>query len=360
MDTYFVNLDNSSSGDGTTNETDSSADSAFISLDACISSVAGNITGISTSSVTVHGKSWTNIAVQIILDQGTGSGDDTAGTEGVKILAASWTTDSTHRLLIRAADGTTIGGQATNESRHKGVKGAGYRLYINPATSFNPVVKVDTDNVILIDIEAVPSGGTTGVGGFGNNTAMTDGVYYVNCMATSTNWDAFEFHNNQYYINCIAYDGNTGSFEKAANVDVSGTRFYNCLTLGSGAIGYDTSFAEGKCKNSVAVTSTGVDFDSDYASGNLEYCASEDSTAIGTGAVTGVSTTNDFQNFSSDDWRPKASGALDGAGNSLAADGDFPFAFDIEGNTRSTWSIGPWDAAAASGTTITVPTGPWR
>lgn len=345
MITRFVNLD-SSGGDGTTNGT-SGATAAYASLEAALDAEATDLTSEATSTVTIYGHDFTDIALYIICDKASSSGVDSSASGAAPAADVDgFTVDATHKILIRAADGTTISGETTTESRHLGVIGAGYILEVASASAGISAVDIDDGHTIFVDMEArIASGGDSSTYAWQND--VTDRSWLINCIGSNlSGGPAFRLQDFTVCVNCIALDSSLG-FTKRANSTNTSQRFYNCLATSGSGIGFETSFSEGQVKNCVAVDNTGDDFDSDYAAGAFTNCASEDTTAIGTGAVTGISLANDFVDHANDDFKPEPSGALDGAGADLSADGDFAFDFDITGAARTQWDIGPFAVAAA-------------
>jgi hypothetical protein len=349
LQTYFVNRCSSAGGDGTTNGT-AGATRAFLSLSEAEGVLdGGTYTSEGTSDITIYGKQFDDIAIQIILDKcGTPTNDATQVS-----FDTSWATslDGTHRLLVRAADGTSIAGQSTTDSRHLGVFGAGYKI---TATSANVgALRLQSANIIVLDVEAESTHASSGRGM--QTSAVASWLINVLGTTASTGAPAFEIGNGTILVNCIGKNSATTVIADNGASNTS-TRVYNCGAVAGSTLGLSNNAGEYTAKNTWAFGSGTSDFEtgaSGFDSGSDTNNASEDSSAPGANPETGLVSTaaTDFVDYAGGDYAPQSGGSLDGEGADLSADGSFPFAFDIAGATRSSWSIGPFNTAAGGGGT---------
>jgi hypothetical protein len=154
----------------------------------------------------------------------------------------------------------------------------------------------------------------SGSNGITNNNGFQDNILVRNCR-----------------VECTSLSSN-GGISLLAEATVQN----NTVVMGGGGTGIERSGSDTMTfTNNVAVNGA-TDFDlsgTDSGSGaTATYNASEDTSATGTGAVTGISLTDgvDFTEPSTGDYSVVSGGALHEAGTTIGT-----FSDDIAGNTRS-------------------------
>lgn len=167
--------------------------------------------------------------------------------------------------------------------------------------------------------------------------------------------------NGQNYVyNCIFYDLDKGIESDAQGTGVNNTTAYYNNTIencGNGIL-LDGTGDRHHVKNNLIVNCT-TDYQQD-ATPNATTATNVTSDATSPDGTTYQSKTITFTDLAGEDYSTDDSDVV-GVGTDLSADGVWAFDTDILGNTRSAWDVGAFeDQSAPSGTTITVPTGPWR
>jgi hypothetical protein len=260
-------------------------------------------------------------------------GDDYGGADGAlvnNVNIAGWTTSASNNITVRAAAGEGHGGVQRRDG------GTGFALY----STNNTVLYISVDHTVISGIELSSSG---------------------------VEFPAIDLTGNTVYIHsCIVWTENISGSQKCINMNQGGSVYdiRNCVIMQTAGWAFDT-------RNSVSATVDSCTIISDGTGGNgavggdlrncvsygyagacitavnsQSYCATEDNTASGTGAVTGV-LAGDFTNLSLRQFTPATDGKLDGTGTDLSG----TFTDDIAGNTRSVpWEIGAYEIVAAGGT----------
>ena len=199
-------------------------------------------------------------------------------------------------------------------------------LLLHTASSTGPTLQVDGSGCVISSV--IISGSDHGLRG---NTGCA-GLVVVNCIALpdphANNDYGFEVRNADYRMqNCLAYGWTNEGFNEYTTV-ASSTYLQNCISIGNGT-GFLGSWTLASATNNM----------------------SEDSTAPGTAALSGVTSSifADLSNMGSPDFRIDGSGVGDGVDLS-----EF-FTTDVSGNTYSDpWNIGPYAVSAESGAVAPV------
>ena len=129
------------------------------------------------------------------------------------------------------------------------------------------------------------------------------------CIVPGANGVGFRFGTNydEMYIKNCTFIGGTHGVSESGDPDTL-TTVQNCVAYGQSTAGFDEGIGTW---------------------GTFEYCASADTSATGTGAVTGITST-DFVDYAGGNYAAKIGGALAGAGTDLSAN----FDDDITGTPR--------------------------
>ena len=247
-----------------------------------------------------------------------------------------WTTTSSDKTIkIRAADGVSTG-----------VVGAGF--VFDASYQYNAALILTIGYCSISGIEVVntsTAGGTNKVWGVSSpseGTNVEDCIIRIpNSTSTVAAGHVASRHGVAHTNNLIIgngfgtgvqieqYNGGDGSSNiTIVNFDVGLGRYAN----NSGAVSTWSNIA---CFGNIT-----SDFEISVGNVTLVNCASEDNTATGTGAVTGI-TTADFVDYDNGNYRPTTSGLLYGAGVY-----DANATTDIAGNARiNPPSIGGYAAA---------------
>jgi hypothetical protein len=348
MLTRFVNP-GSSGGNGTTNAL-SGANAAYASLSAAEAALEGDYTAESPTSLDFYGGSGgggftVSCALRIVCDMGNPRVVDTTTA---RFGTATWVLDATHKVVIQAADGTSIAGQATTDSRHKGVANAGYK--VAGTTNSLGSITAEFGHMVFLDLEAEGTSGTSRRG-WSTTTPASGQIWIVNAIGSaaaggSSRYGLF-YANNTVVVNGLFSSG--GDAPIVNNGSTASSFLYNCGAIGTaGTVGISANTSEPTVINTWSVHGT-LAFDADIVTGALNNASNDSSAPTGGTEQTGIVTTaaTDFVNYGSGDYKPYLNGKLEGNGTSLAADGTFPFAFDIAGVARSQWDIGPFAYVAA-------------
>jgi hypothetical protein len=282
--------------------------------------------------------------------------DDSAFNESVIINGGATVGLSSRKLSVASGE------------RHDGTANNGGARIVRSA---------DVDDVIYVTIPdttvewlQVDMGGNECVKGcFRTDTNNTTLSTIANCIAH--NIDATTSHSRAYWaqgntdiLNCIAYDvtstGTSGyaDFFKMNSNSTYATQFLNCTGYKSrndSTSGNTNAFtiknhSNKVCKNCISVDVAGSSFGttdcfSEGATSVFGYNLSSDSTATGTGSLTGKAAADQFVSISegSEDLHLKSGADAIDAGTDL---GDVPAAIDIDGRNRHAEDDAYWDIGA--------------
>lgn len=247
---------------------------------------------------------------------------------------AGWTADATHFITIKSASGYEHGGVSIDSG------GTGFMMY---GTS-NPTANIAVPYTVMQDIELQRVGNVI----LNYGTSPSDGANSLfqrlilrnRSYSTGSTDIAVRTPSNSVLRNTEILIGGRG-------VDVrnpTGVSILNCTVVADHA-----SSAYGILLDSAITIKNTVVYgfateDVFGTPGTEANCATGDGSLSGTGAVSGI-TTSDFNDYASDDLSPAAAGALIGAGTDLSG----TFTDDVAGNTRSAWDIGAYEYIAAGG-----------
>ena len=251
-----------------------------------------------------------------------------------------WPTGLNERLVISGWNcdvGSSITVKAAAGNEHNGVIGGGFWWYWTIEA-----VEISTSNhnyIRFVDVE----------------------------IASTSNASARIFRNGTTYNQirrCILHaEDATTATQEVLNLDQ--VTMENTLVLSGGGRGCDVRSSPGSTVNNCTIIGTG-DFgllvdanctmqntvvygyateDVYLAAGTENNCATGDTSISGTGAVTGITTT-DFNNYAGGDYAPSNGSALYDAGTDLSG----TFTDDITGTTRpAEWDIGAYIAVTQTG-----------
>lgn len=234
------------------------------------------------------------------------------GSLSENVIISGWNTGVSNFITIKAAAG----------SEHGGAIGAGFALKKNTTAD---IMYIDADYTVIAGIEIVST--STSSSALNGANANADNVTFDSVIAKSgrgTYSGAIQLAGaNSYAYNCLVY-----GYRRGIRFQANNTTAYNCTSVD--AFQYGFHYISGNSvtvKNCVAINSGTSDFYGSFSVvGNN---ASGDSSATGTGSVTGV-TTSDFTDYGSGDYRPTSSGKLANAAVDLSTD----FLDDITGELR--------------------------
>ena len=240
------------------------------------------------------------------------------------------TANATNFITVRAADGQGHGGDPD----------AGFMMYTSSNYNFRPM-RIDSDYTVVEGIRVNHPGR-------GSSIYMpTDGFQAIrNCIITQSGGTAVAYAlrneaNNTTVENCVVigggagYPGGSAKVQTVKNVTVINSTSSEGFRIRGGASSVQNVVAYG--------TVSGVDLDISGPSTDTNN-ASGDTSAIGTGAVTGV-VEGDFVDFTNGDYTPASDGKLAGAGTSPPV-----LSTDITGATRNDPDdIGAYAVAGAAG-----------
>ncbi len=286
--------------------------------------------------------------------EGDNAGDMVTATEGEQFncedfadttacLFGGWTSDATYYLRVFAVD--NHGGSYSTSS---------YRLEINAASAVIDL-QDGTDNAHIRGIQ-LSNAHDTGSGLFVKGVGAGQPTIVEKCILRNTE-GAPTSGSGMYsaatgevkIINTLIYDFYRG-FHSDRDHSSHKWWLYNCTAYGMVDAGFRVSGTNAVviAKNCLA-NGNGTDFTTLFDTGSVNN-ASEDGTEPGTSGQTGAVS---FANEGADDFHLAASGADTVAqdnGVDLSADGDYAFSDDIDGDTRTFWSIGIDDGSASAGT----------
>lgn len=342
--TRYVNTDNSVSGDGTTNEEDGSADSAYVSLSAAEAGEQGTIA------------SGDRVIIEIC-----GAADDTTPA-----LFDGWTNNG--NLILRAnrshAEGFNDGNNCWDGAFYVLDGGASsfYALRLQ-----DPRIEVDG-----LQITISKASGSAACVAFSTGAALCT---VKNCRLQADSGDGVQIpnsttsiHSNRVYNNVVFNCGGT-AFEMGGRASSQIVWCYNNLALDCG-LGYYCFVGSG------ADGSTTWDIHNNYEIGcTTDYLGLDLATVVvnatynggdGASAPTGhdsnwiasISSTNGVDvtdpngtgDYNDTDLQAVSSGKLDGAGLGSATDSEVP-TDDLLGETRSTSAptLGPFELVGGGG-----------
>ena len=170
------------------------------------------------------------------------------------------------------------------------------------------------------------------------------------CIALNAGSSGIALSSAQRYlvviVNCVASGCVNGFY--AYNYKIS--RFYNCTSVGNTAYAFRIENAPSTVlRNCLGANSGTSDFY--VVAGDVDYCASSDASALGANSYTNQ--TFSFVDAANKDFHLTGSdtGAKD-KGLDLSSDPDFPFNWDIDGETRAApWDIGADEYVSGGGAT---------
>lgn len=316
--------------DGTTSGTPGTNGAHYASLSAAITGEVGAAPNLVSGAAILH-------------IECSGSSADTTAVD-----VTGFTTDATHYVHIYTATG----------SRHSGVWSTGkYRLEVaNPAIAVMRI-RQEYTRIEGLQVRKTASNGVDQmlieVGGMAAST-----VYISECIVRNIPTDVFRASGiwlndadiTLYVWNCIIYGfpDVVSIYDAAVMIELGTAHVYSTTAIG-GFYGVEVAIgATATCKNVYAAeTSTDGSALAFNAGGtlNMTNCASSDTSASGTGAVTNVAVnTTNFTNVtaSSEDFHiPTGSALRDVGTNTSGESAPLNFTTDIDGQTRTgTWDIG--------------------
>jgi len=251
-----------------------------------------------------------------------------------------WTTDATHYIEIKPADGEGHTGVLSDGGNYTGftIKSTGATAGV--ITTANSYVKL---RGLAIDYG---SAGTYALFSNVGNTEIseclitnwaTTGIYCVsgakptkvkNCIIIDCDTGVHVYDDSKYIYNCTIIGSARGIYFQSVEGPVN---IYNCLIDGG------TTYCIGGDSNGPTVA----------------YCATSDATADDwLGAGSRINQTFTYEDSDNDDYHLASDDAgAKGYGTDLSSDSDYPFDDDIDGETRSAWDIGAdeYSAGAPSG-----------
>jgi len=233
--------------------------------------------------------------------------DDNLGIDG-------WTTDATHFITIKGVSTGLHGGV----SRDNG--GTGFRIY----SSTNGVFRLSQQYTVIQDIEIKQTSTGTAISqasGSGQQLIERCLIYAPSVPATSFACGVNAANTTGLYYNCFIKTSGRGIELRSQ----ASPQTKNCTIHATGS--------HGVLGGTHTNTFVGGTSSADFLSATTTYCASEDTTSTGTGAVTGVVFTDgvDFVEPSAGNYQATSTGKLaDPAGTDLS---EF-FDDDITGTLR--------------------------
>lgn len=229
-------------------------------------------------------------------------------------------------VLPSSALPTTVRLQPAASMRHSGIPGTGARLYLNVS---GPCLQVANHNyaVELIGLEISGKGfyyplnagvlhaGNSGNGGSfkADSCLIYDFGYGGGSNQYGIRTEGYGFGSQPIIDNCFIYGiKRNSSFGGCVGIsDTAGAAINNCTVMQcvNFAAGTGIGYSGGTATNCLALHN-----DTDFSSVTDTYCASSDSTAVGTGSITSVDALAALQ--AGCGWYPipKSGGPLDGAG----------------------------------------------
>ncbi len=249
------------------------------------------------------------------------------------VSVAGWTTNSTNRIIIRAAAG----------EGHSGTLTSGF--YISISAGYTSALSIDAAYTLCkrigVENSALGSFASRGISAYSADLTFEE-------VIAAAKYQTFWYNGaREKFINCLALQrgGSGGTFQYNSSY-TQNTEFYNCtgasFAVGSNGnnciarncVAYSGGFSNTSTTGWISPTSNNAD-----TSGSPP----------GTNPVTTPVSSSDFVNPSGDDYHLSTSSILKGAGANLSSQ----FTIDFEGDARP--SSGAWDVGAdqtvSSGTT---------
>ena len=336
-DVRFINVDNASSGDGTTNETDSSADSAYISAASWEANEAVDLPAAGDTH----------------LVNCDGSGADTGG----KCELSTWTTGASNRLTMRGNAAALHPGNWDTGKYHQQVSDT-----FDGAIEINTGAEYCTIEALQVEQQGSVTDQSQGITlGMTGNTASdvivrgclvfesAAGTPTLTCSGISALADV-----NMVIVNNIVfgnwYDGIVTSFADTAILRIMyNNTVVDCQNSGITAADDNTN-ANGRYFNNV-LDNNGTD----WVSGGGNKTTGGNCTSDATSPETGLrNRTFTFINAAGDDYHLAASDTgASGTGTDLSADSDFAFNDDVDRVTRIAWDSGA-DEKVVGGVTLPI------
>lgn len=321
----YVNTASTSGGDGTTNNT-TGATRAYESLESALSGEATTLT-------------------DDLIIRCCGSTADTI--TGVVEFAGSWT--------FGAYTVTVEGNEAESDGAHEGEWSTSHYRVEKSITSGYILRNNGKDSVTWKRFQARNSDTNGAEGAFvfretNGATSIFDGM--IIRVPDGGNGIYMEDANTDVTVRNSLFINDTGSNTQSEGIysdGSSGTKV--CLIQNCGIHNWN----DGVENDGGTMTNTNNwIFDSDSAdidgTSTTTYCATDD-TVSGTGNINPSPWTDEFTDYTNGDYTIKNTSAdIYQAGTDLSGS----FTTDILGDTRSEWSIGPFDAPAGAGPTSEV------
>ncbi len=235
------------------------------------------------------------------------------------VLIADWVTGASNDITVRAATG----------EGHNGIEGAGFFL----SHSNDNTIDIATSYVNLQNLEIVNTSTGAARALFVNATIM--GVI-ERCIFTSKTSNSEcvllnEIIEEGIFRNSLLFGSSATNFNSTCRINGSLIVMSNVTVIGGGGNsqrGFAGNSSDSTLTNCIAFNNGNNDYEG-LAGTTFINCASEDNTASGTGAITGV-VEGDFKDFAGGDYTPSVGGVLENAGVDLSGD----FTDDITGFTR--------------------------
>jgi hypothetical protein len=318
----------SSGGNGTTDAL-SGANAAYASLNAALTAERGDL---------VAADVWLEI---ICATNGN------ADTARIIEVAANWTTDATHYVHIKAAEGHRAG-TSWNTAKYR-IDGA--FAFVSAFSSSIPYLRVE-------GLQARNTSTSAGSNGFRFTSAtLAADVRAVGLLTRGNQSYGFGFEGGTYTVrNCVSI-GNGGDgiiFDYGAPGCVATVD--NCTSVANTGFGIvvGSSSNNNDLTNCYAGGNTGADYGFVGGGNSLTTCYSEDGSQSTATAAYATGSGARFTNVTSgsEDVAIQAGSALIGAGTDLSGS----FTTDITGKTRSV----PWDIGAFEYVETALPRIPYR
>jgi len=237
------------------------------------------------------------------------------GLTGENVVSSAWGTSSTNRIKLNC----------DYDQSHQFNSESGFYFI---STLFNGItLEILADDVDLVGIEAIQSGGSSSSVAIDTEVAGLDGVTVKYCIASrqgKTNGTGYKIgsNNGQLAMMCLAKDGLYGfSFFRSCD-------FYNCGSVQSVYGFYDRTATYPKIlRNNFSYNSTTEDYRL-LGNSDSENNASSDATASGTGSITNI-TSAEFEDSANGNYHLASGSALIGAGSNQYS----LFTEDFEGDS---------------------------
>ena len=273
------------------------------------------------------------------------SGDDnyrllvknTSGTiDGPGSLGTGWTTDASHRLIIEANDSYS----AANGGRHEGLFGSGCRLRAGSFANALSRPASGPTHVTLVGLTFTAQDSNSNalllIQGAGTLAWEIDGCIFQRSGGGVKVVDLTGTYSGTIkFRNCVIDGG--GTQDSGIHVSSSGVTVYvnNCTIHDCGLGNFAGNVYEDvgtlNCKNVLCTTSSARTLGADFGSSpTMLNCASRDSTATGTGAITGLTDMADlYEDEANSDFRLKTTANVYELGADLSADSNYAVTNDF-------------------------------